>query len=174
MSKSKIATLVLLSVLVLVSGVVLFKTSLKAKGSDECFACHEDKTLTMDVNGKKKSLFVDPTLFKKSMHSGSDCKDCHEGYNPEEIPHSKNKLKVSCNTCHDKVKSLDNSVHKGKDCTGCHNPHYQQSAKEMKANQTTECLKCHTNKNVKDYNSSIHSKKNVGCDACHKSGHDVK
>ena len=38
----------------------------------------------------------------------------------------------------------------------------------MKANQTDECLKCHSNKNVKDYNTSIHSKKNVGCNGCHK------
>jgi predicted CXXCH cytochrome family protein len=176
MSKSKIATLiVVLFLIVMTAGVVVFKTGIiKAKGSDDCLACHEDKTLTMDVNGKKKSLFVDGGMFKKSTHSGSDCKDCHEGYNPEEIPHSKTKVKINCNTCHDKVKSLDNSVHKGKDCTGCHNPHYQKPAKEMKSNQTEECLKCHTNKNVKDYTTSTHSKRNVGCDACHKSGHDVK
>ena len=144
MSKSKITALVLvLFVFVMVAGVVIFKTGIiKAKGSDDCLACHEDKTLTMDAGGKKKSLFIDGASFKKSTHNGTDCKDCHEGYNPEEIPHSKSKVKVSCSTCHDKVKSLDNSVHKGKDCSGCHNPHYQVPAKEMKANQTTECLKC--------------------------------
>jgi predicted CXXCH cytochrome family protein len=174
MSKSRIATLSLLSVIVLVLGIVFFKTSLKARGSDECFACHEDKTLTMDVKGKKKSLFVDPVLFKKSMHSGTDCKDCHEKYNPDEIPHNKNKVKINCSNCHDKVKSLDNSVHKGNDCAGCHNPHNQSSVKEMKANQPAMCLQCHSNKNVKDYTSSTHAKKNIGCDGCHKSGHDVR
>jgi predicted CXXCH cytochrome family protein len=174
MSKSKIATLLSLSVFVLVLGVVFFKTGLKARSSDECFACHEDKTLTMDINGKKKSLFVDPVLFKKSMHSGTDCKDCHENYNPDEIPHNKNKAKINCSNCHDKVKSLDNSVHKGNDCTGCHNPHNQSSAKEMKANQPAMCLQCHSNKNVKDYTSSTHAKKNVGCEGCHKSGHEVR
>jgi len=174
MSKSKITTLVFLSIFVLVLGIIFFKTGLKAKGTDECFACHEDKTLTMDVNGKKKSIFVDPVLYKKSMHSGTDCKDCHENYNPEEIPHSKNKVKVSCNTCHDKVKSLENSVHKGNDCAGCHNPHNQSSVKEMKANQPAMCLKCHTNKNIKDFTTSTHAKKNIGCEGCHKSGHDVR
>jgi predicted CXXCH cytochrome family protein len=174
MSKSKIATLLSLSVLVLILGIVFFKTGLKARGSDECFACHEDKTLTMDINGKKKSLFVDPVLFKKSMHSGTDCKDCHENYNPDEIPHNKNKAKINCSNCHDKVKSLDNSVHKGNDCAGCHNPHNQSSAKEMKANQPAMCLQCHSNKNVKDYTSSTHAKKNVGCEGCHKSGHEVR
>ena len=176
MSKSKIAALVaVLFLIVMAAGVVVFKTGIiKAKGSDDCLACHEDKTLTMDVNGKKKSLFVDGALFKKSTHSSTDCVDCHDGYNPEEIPHNSKKTKISCLVCHDKVKSLDNSVHKNNDCNGCHNPHYQRPAKEMKTNQTETCLKCHTNKNVKDYTTSTHSKKNVGCDACHKSGHDVK
>lgn len=174
MSKSKIATLVSLSLLVLVTGVIFFRTSLKAKGSEECLACHDDKTLTMNVNGKKKSIFVDGAMFKKSSHGGSDCKDCHEGYNPEEIPHSSKKVDIKCQSCHDKFPPIDKSVHAKNDCSSCHNPHYQKPAKEMKANQTDECLKCHNNKNVKDYNTSIHSKKNVGCNGCHNGGHEVK
>jgi predicted CXXCH cytochrome family protein len=174
MSKSKIATLVSLSLLVLVTGVIFFRTSLKAKGSEECLACHDDKTLTMNVNGKKKSIFVDGAMFKKSSHGGSDCKDCHEGYNPEEIPHSSKKVDIKCQSCHDKFPPIDKSVHAKNDCNSCHNPHYQKPAKEMKANQTDECLKCHNNKNVKDYSTSIHSKKNVGCNGCHNGGHEVK
>lgn len=174
MSKSKIATLVSLSLLVLVTGVIFFRTSLKAKGSEECLACHDDKTLTMNVNGKKKPIFVDGALYKKSSHGGSDCKDCHEGYNPEEIPHSSKKVDIKCQNCHDKFPPIDKSVHAKNDCNSCHNPHYQKPAKEMKANQTDECLKCHNNKNVKDYNTSIHSKKNVGCNGCHNGGHEVK
>ncbi|MCX6159660.1 MAG: cytochrome c3 family protein [Ignavibacteriae bacterium] len=175
MLKSKIAALILLFVFVLVTGVVVFKFNLiRARGSDECFACHEDKTLAMDVNGKKKSIFVDPVLFKNSTHSAFDCKDCHEGYNPDEFPHNPKKVKINCRGCHEKAKSLENGVHKNNDCADCHNPHNQKPAKEMKANQTATCLKCHTNRNVTDYNTSIHAKKNVGCDGCHKSGHDAK
>lgn len=149
-------------------------TVIKAKNSDECFACHEDKDLTMDVNGKKKSLFVDASLYKKSSHGGSDCKDCHEGYNPEEIPHSSKKVDIKCQNCHDKFPPIEKSVHAKNDCNSCHSPHYQKPVKEMKANQTDDCLKCHNNKNVKDYNTSIHSKRNVGCNGCHNGGHEVK
>ncbi|MGV8018046.1 MAG: cytochrome c3 family protein [Ignavibacteria bacterium] len=160
---------------VITLAALAFNTSfLKARNSDECFACHEDKTLTMDKNGKKVSIFVDPGLYKKSTHGGFDCKDCHEGYNPEELPHNPKKQKIDCKTCHDKVKPLDKSVHKNKDCYACHNPHYQKPIKESKGDNTAQCLNCHGNKNIKDFKTSIHSQKNLGCDACHKGGHEVQ
>lgn len=160
----------------IVSVIILASNAkfLRAKGTDDCFACHEDKSLTMDKNGKKVSIYVDPALYKKSTHSGFDCTDCHEGYKPEEMPHNPNKKKIDCKTCHDKVKSLENSVHKNKDCSSCHNPHTQKPMKELKANNTSLCLDCHNNKNVKDFTTSTHFKKNIGCDGCHKSGHEVQ
>lgn len=175
MSKRKLTIFTLSAFLILsVIIIALNYNVIKAKSSDECFACHEDKDLTMDVGGKKKSLFVDPALYKKSSHGGSDCKDCHEGYNPEEIPHSSKKVDIKCQNCHDKFPPIDKSVHAKNDCASCHNPHYQKPVKDLKANQTEECLKCHNNKNVKDYTTSIHSKRNVGCDGCHNGGHNVK
>jgi len=176
---SKIYSKILISIVTFafISTIIVIAVNtnfLKARNSDECFACHEDKDLSMEKSGKKISVFVDPSLYKKSTHGGFDCKDCHEGYNPDNLPHNPNKKEINCKSCHDKVKGLDQSVHKNRDCKSCHNPHYQSPVKELKTNQTSECLKCHNNKNIKDYSSSIHSKRNVGCDACHKGGHEVK
>jgi len=47
------------SVVVLIVGIVISIFTyryIKAKGSDDCLVCHEDKSLTMDVNGKKISI----------------------------------------------------------------------------------------------------------------------
>ena len=160
-------------VVLFILSIALSNGIIRARNSDECFACHEDKDLTYVKNGRKTSLFVDPAKYKKSSHSGFDCKDCHEGYNPEEIPHSKKKVEINCKNCHDNVKSLENSVHKSNDCSGCHNPHYQTPMKGRKSDPSV-CLSCHTNKNVKEYSASIHAGKNIGCDGCHKGGHEVK
>ncbi len=49
----------------------------KPKDAD-CLACHSDPTLTMDVNGKKVSLYVDPAEAAASIHGTMfTCVDCH-------------------------------------------------------------------------------------------------
>jgi predicted CXXCH cytochrome family protein len=131
--------------------------------------------LTMMKNGKNISLYINPGQYKQSTHGGFDCKDCHEGYNPEEIPHTTKKVDINCKNCHDNLKGLENSVHKKSDCNGCHNPHYQKPVKEIsKANFSEQCLTCHAKKNIRDYTNSKHSRVNVGCDGCHNGGHQVK
>ena len=39
----------------------------RSHGIDDCLACHEDKGLTMDRNGKKISLYVNANDFKKKQ-----------------------------------------------------------------------------------------------------------
>ena len=143
------------------------------KSTDECLACHEDKDLTMDVKGKKKSIFIDKKKFESSVHSGADCKDCHEGYNPDELPHSKNPVKPDCKACHSDVKSGPHNVHTKVDCASCHNPHYSGPVKEIKNNQAEFCTKCHNEKNITVFKTSIHAKNNVQCSDCHSTGHNV-
>lgn len=147
---------------------------LKTKSTDECLACHEDKDLTMDVKGKKKSLFVDKKKFENGVHAGADCKDCHAGYNAEELPHSKTVVKVDCKSCHDDVKSGGHDVHTKVDCASCHNPHYSGPAKEIKANLTDFCTKCHNEKHITVFKGSVHAKNNVQCSSCHNTAHDIK
>lgn len=147
---------------------------IKAKGTDNCLVCHEDKDLTMERNGKKISLFVNGSEYKKSMHGGMDCTDCHSDYNPDNIPHNPKKQDVDCKLCHDNVKSEQDNVHNNVKCASCHSPHNVKSAIELSKNQTENCLSCHKSKNVQSFKSSTHDKKNVKCSDCHQSGHSVK
>ena len=139
-------------------------TRVRAGQTDACLTCHEDKDLYADRNGKKVSLFVSPELYKKSVHSGAECSDCHENYNPDDLPHSKNPQKVNCNGCHSDLKNIGSSVHAKVNCSDCHSKHYIKPAKEFAKEQTSACLTCHNTKNVQGYKTSLHAKKNVGCD----------
>lgn len=142
--------------------------------SNVCLACHEDQDLFMEKNGKKISLYVNPKLYDKSVHSFAECTDCHLNYDPNEVPHTKTKTSVDCKTCHDDVKGLDQSFHNSVKCADCHSKHEIKKAKEFAPEQTKGCLKCHTKKNVQQYKNSIHEKKGVGCEKCHQGGHSVK
>jgi predicted CXXCH cytochrome family protein len=174
-SKKIILLLVLVTGFVWIIFFAGIKTSvLSTKAVDECLACHEDKDLTMDVKGKKKSLFIDKKKFENAVHAGADCKDCHEGYNADELPHSKNKINIDCKSCHSDVKSGPHDSHLKVDCASCHNPHYSSPAKEIKNNLTNFCTNCHNEKHITIFKTSVHAKKNVECSDCHKTGHDIK
>lgn len=142
--------------------------------AEVCLACHEDMDLFMEKDGKKISLYVNPKDYKSSVHGGAACIDCHQGYNPDEVPHTKTKVKVNCLECHEKPKGLDESVHKSSQCSDCHGKHSIVSGKGISKNQTAACLKCHTRKNIQLYKTSIHGKKNTGCESCHPGGHSIK
>lgn len=147
-----------------------------AKGNDVCFACHEDPDLTMEHDGRKISLFVNSSNYKKSVHGGNDCTDCHLNYNPDDLPHTKTKAPVNCKDCHDdaKIKVLETGLHSKINCSDCHSKHEIKPAKEFSKEQTDACLKCHTSRNVQAYRTSIHSQKKEGCESCHTGGHNVK
>ena len=150
-----------------------FILSSTSKSADVCLSCHEDESLTMEKDGKVVSIYVNPNLYKKSVHGGSECADCHLNYNADEIPHTKSKEKVNCNTCHDNLKGIEKSVHKSVDCYDCHTKHEIKPAKEIAKDQTANCLSCHKKKNIQQFSSSIHAKKNIGCEGCHKGGHET-
>jgi nitrate/TMAO reductase-like tetraheme cytochrome c subunit len=172
----KNTSLILLSA-VIISAVFIAADGYKiisAKSTDICLSCHEDKDLYMEKNGKKISLYVNPAMYKKSVHSIAECEDCHSGYNPDEIPHTKSPQKVECKTCHSDVKGIETSVHAKTACYDCHTKHEVISAKEFAQEQSKNCMKCHTKKNIQQYKTSIHAKKDVGCEGCHLDGHNVK
>jgi predicted CXXCH cytochrome family protein len=144
-----------------------------SKQDDVCLSCHEDPELSFEKDGRKTSLFVDKKLYEKSVHGGAECNDCHLGYNPEEIPHSKTSEKVKCATCHDDLKGFGKSVHNKVDCYDCHTKHETTPVKELLKNQTDNCLDCHKRKNIQQFSSSVHARNNVGCADCHKGGHET-
>jgi nitrate/TMAO reductase-like tetraheme cytochrome c subunit len=81
--------------------ILILKAPLLSQDNSQCFACHDDKTLTMERAGKVISLYVDQRKFEKSVHSSLSCVDCHSGFNPDEIPHKERIEPVDCSTCHE-------------------------------------------------------------------------
>src|SRR4030095_7718218 len=160
----------------LLSSIIIIADShsfLSAGSSDDCLACHEDKDLTMEKDGKKVSLFVDVGHYKKSVHSVAECVDCHEGYDLSQVPHTKTKQEVNCYGCHKEAKNIESSAHGKVNCYDCHTKHEVKPAKEI-TNDPNNCISCHKKKNIQLYTESIHAKKNVGCNGYHDGGHIVK
>lgn len=161
----------------LVSGLLIIADSysrISTVSSDDCIVCHEDKELTMDKGGKKISVFVDPVAYKKSVHNVAECEDCHENYDPDNLPHTKSPQVVNCISCHKESKHIETNVHAKVKCYECHSKHDTKPAKEFAKEQTKACLSCHKKQNIQHYSQSVHAKNNVTCESCHNGGHNVK
>src|SRR5512142_3129810 len=88
-----------LALLLLATSASAADKKLKLPSNDDCLACHQDASLSHDVNGKSVSLAVDPDKFKNSIHGGMfTCVDCHDDL--KEAPHTSTPAKVSCSKCH--------------------------------------------------------------------------
>ena len=168
--------LILIPVLI-ISGLMIIAdgySGFQTENTEICLSCHEDKDLTMEKNGKKISVYVNPGSHKNSVHAIADCIDCHENYNPDDLPHTKTKQEVNCSSCHKESKITDVNVHTKVKCYDCHTKHDVKPAKEFAKDQVKSCLNCHKSKNVQHFTGSVHEKNNVGCEGCHGSGHNVK
>ena len=79
--------------------------------SDDCLACHNDPSLSKEVNGKQVSLYVNETKFKASMHGSMfQCTDCHTDV--KSVPHDPTPARVHCATCHQaEQQHYNDSVH---------------------------------------------------------------
>ncbi|MCX7761872.1 MAG: cytochrome b/b6 domain-containing protein [Candidatus Kryptonium sp.] len=156
-------------ILIFVILISTFSFRLSAQTNADCFSCHDDKTLTMEKNGKVISLYVDPKKFEASVHGSLSCVDCHENFNPEEIPHKEKIEPVNCSSCHlDAVKGFELSKHSKKiNCASCHGDAHEL-VKTSKVNFVSRCSACHT-KEFQDYKVSVHfsSKGGSDCISCH-------
>lgn len=146
---------------------VLFISSLFAQSNQDCFDCHNDNSLTMEKQGKKILIYIDPTVYQKSAHRNLNCIDCHEGFDPQEVPHKDKITAVNCSSCHDDVaKSFAHSRHSAElQCSSCHdNVH----APENKNAIALQCENCHTDVE-KEFTASIHfsAKNGPKCFDCH-------
>ena len=128
--------------------------------NDECLACHNDPTLTQDVNGKPVSLHVDDAKFKASIHSIFGCVDCHADI--KGFPHDPAPVMPKCSTCHDgEQNAYDHGVHakaaaagntnvaKCQDCHGSVHellPSSDPKSKVAHANIPQTCGACHGQK----------------------------
>ncbi len=124
----------------------------------ECLVCHGDKSLTTtDSTGKEISLFVDHSVFAKSIHQNLGCDGCHQGVLAE--PHATPPGPVNCGSCHQEEASLYQAGFHGQkklegtanapDCKDCHSYHRIRKADDPDAdtyrgNQPKMCAKCHS------------------------------
>lgn len=167
----------------LLSFLFLFFICVNAQ-TEECLICHSDNSLTYERDGKKVSLFVDEDNFAESMHAGMECTDCHEDFDPEDLPHREGEgiYRVECSNCHD-TESFESSIHHAKDveCSDCHTSHEIQPSSKLADMGPAFCVTCHKNSAIKGYVQSVHYEKYLAgdispaCIDCHgSSAHDIQ
>ncbi|MBR9975815.1 MAG: cytochrome b/b6 domain-containing protein [Bacteroidetes bacterium] len=133
--------------------------SLVAQTNDDCLACHSDREMTMEKNGREISLYTNASVLRKSSHAKQSCVSCHTGFDPNEMPHKENIQPVRCTSCHQDavVKHQFHSVQltlarqKGtleNACKQCHGTHEvmrldNPASPFHESNLTQSCAKCH-------------------------------
>ncbi len=125
---------------------------------EECMMCHDDRTLIVDRDGRKVSMFVSYSAFAASVHAKEGCTSCHQDVDVDDLPHEDRLEKVECDMCHDDaVAAFDGSLHgqafsRGKylspTCVTCHGKHNMRSSKDERSptyvmNIPDLCGTCH-------------------------------
>ena len=122
--------------------LAMLATAGAAVAADEdCLACHADASLSMERKGHAISLFVDRNQLGDSRHRGLSCTDCHQGLNPEELPHAKRIRSVQCMECHGEpaashpfhssfARARGDNGEPGTSCKGCHGTHAVEAPAE--------------------------------------------
>ncbi len=157
----------------------------QALATAECLGCHQDPTMTKDVNGKAVPINVDPKKFEASVHGSLSCTDCHADI--KAVPHEPAPKPVACKTCHaDQMSAWQSSKHgvavkKGETfaahCVDCHNggdahsilPSSDPNAPTSHKNIAQTCGRCHGQKFVMEkaglsnqmfvsYEASVHGR----------------
>lgn len=129
------------------------------QSDDDCMACHMDNTLTMVKDGRTISLEVKPFHIPRSVHKMLKCVDCHQGFDPYNIPHNESIEPINCKRCHTST-TEDHKFHpqmkmasgtggsKNVNCKGCHGTHQISSPSDPNSehnflNSTEFCGNCH-------------------------------
>jgi predicted CXXCH cytochrome family protein len=165
---------------------VISRSSVQDKPTnDYCLSCHSQPGLNKPlVDGETLSLYIEPSLFKQSVHYQENiaCVDCHTNistyphpaFQPNSIRDLTLQLYTSCKNCHadEYTKTLD-SVHQqalsvgnfnAAVCTDCHNPHQQTRITDPKTGQLMpdvrvsipqKCARCHS-VIYDQYKNSVH------------------
>jgi cytochrome b subunit of formate dehydrogenase len=147
--------MMLVSLLMCLFGVL----PVAAQSVDDCLGCHGDKAFSTTRDGKAVTLYVDGSVFAKSIHGSVGCVGCHvdlEGVT--DFPHTAPLKPVVCGTCHDdEAKVYGESLHgqaaaRGEklaprcwDCHGTHDilPKTSPQSRVAKFNIPFMCGYCH-------------------------------
>lgn len=156
---------------VIVAVTVCGHPAARAQNNDACLTCHAERSLAMEKKGRTISLFVDRHAYQQSAHGELACVSCHEGFNPESIPHARRLTPVACTTCHgeDTFVQYARSVHgqqkagrQAARCVDCHSTHSIEKISEKNPEQKKlfaeqVCGKCHAEIDAK-YRTSDHGR----------------
>lgn len=128
---------------------------------EDCLACHSDPGMTMEKNGKERSIHVEEAVLLKSPHAKLSCIACHAGFDAENIPHKEVITPVNCMTCH-------------ADAPTRHTFHPQMvRAGGKNGSSDVSCKSCHGTHDVvspKVPGSKFHSSRvSESCGTCHSS-----
>lgn len=134
-----------------------------AQDNETCLECHLEENHPVERADGKIPPFIDLSIIENSSHRLWDCIDCHEGFDPETIPHLEQRppLRVDCLPCHEDFdpsthafhpRLADPSVPRGDpavDCAGCHGGHGIAEVADdafpfSAANNVTSCGTCHS------------------------------
>jgi predicted CXXCH cytochrome family protein len=171
----------------------------RAEAIDTCLSCHGDPGLSVTLeSGETRSLFVDRSVFARSVHGGKlGCTDCHTDIT--EAPHPSKPFQTrreftiafyeACKRCHfaNYSKTLDSvhyaSIARGDKtapvCVDCHGAHNITPPGQPRSRISRTCAACHQGV-FATYVKSVHGRALIEernadvptCTDCHRS-HDI-
>ena len=105
----------------------------RAQENEDCLACHGDRDLTTERDGRTVSLYVSERRFGGSVHEPLTCAGCHMDTAGMEGFHDTPLEKVDCGACHDEIqeqhaaslhgRAIDRGDRLAPSCTDCHGLH---------------------------------------------------
>jgi hypothetical protein len=111
----------------------LSATVAEAQEAEECLACHGDRDLTTERDGRSVSLYVSERRFARSVHAELTCVGCHMDVSGMEGFHETPLEKVDCGICHTEIqerhaaslhgRALERGDPLAPTCTSCHGHH---------------------------------------------------
>jgi hypothetical protein len=133
--------------------------------TEQCLACHGEKSLTTSRKGKTVFLFVDAKTFSSFVHGSLGCTACHADLEGKELPHDVPLAKVQCGVCHSsELEQYGRSLH--------------GQAVVRKDPLAPTCATCHGKHDilpVKDPHSAVEPLKvPFVCGGCHREGSPVQ
>jgi hypothetical protein len=147
--------------LIVLAGLLLMPVTaaVAQEGDDaECMMCHDDRSLIVERDGRRVSMYVNYQAFAQSVHAGEGCLSCHADVDVDDLPHAEDLDPVDCSMCHDdEVEQFTASLHGqavhsnrflAPSCTTCHGKHDILSSKNPAArtyvtNIPSLCGDCH-------------------------------
>ncbi len=144
------------------SGAVRGEDQVPSDDAEVCFGCHGQHGVKFTFqNGESLEAFIDPALFKESLHHGLPCSSCHMEFSASDHPQRTFKsreqyagrLSTVCRQCHAADQLKRSAVHAAlfaggngsPVCSSCHNPHTVTSMARVGGSMTENehCLTCH-------------------------------